>query len=52
MMDVPVLELVSEEACRASCRFQDCASGYCVNRDGRKTCICLRCAGGGKKKRR
>ncbi|KHJ95829.1 hypothetical protein OESDEN_04216 [Oesophagostomum dentatum] len=52
LMDVPILELVSEEACRASCRVQDCDTGYCKYRGGRKICICSRCAGGGKKKRR
>uniref|UniRef100_A0A914QCX6 Uncharacterized protein n=1 Tax=Panagrolaimus davidi TaxID=227884 RepID=A0A914QCX6_9BILA len=34
-------------ACVASCKFQNCGTGYCENRGGRNTCVCSRCGGDG-----
>ncbi|RCN47308.1 hypothetical protein ANCCAN_06596 [Ancylostoma caninum] len=46
-MDVPVLEKGARLACIASCSVQNCGTGYCENRGGRKTCVCSRCKNGG-----
>ncbi|VDM68619.1 unnamed protein product [Strongylus vulgaris] len=46
-MDVPVLEKVAHGACITSCSIQNCGSGHCEMRGGRKTCVCTRCANGG-----
>ncbi|KAK6731362.1 hypothetical protein RB195_007686 [Necator americanus] len=46
-MDVPVLSKAARAACIASCSLQNCGTGYCENRGGRKTCVCSRCANGG-----
>ncbi|KIH60517.1 hypothetical protein ANCDUO_09233 [Ancylostoma duodenale] len=46
-MDVPILEKGARLACIASCSVQNCGTGYCENRGGRKTCVCSRCDVGG-----
>ncbi|VDM76172.1 unnamed protein product [Strongylus vulgaris] len=46
-MDVPILDKVARAACIASCSIQNCGTGYCQVRRGRKTCVCYRCANGG-----
>ncbi|VDO15830.1 unnamed protein product [Haemonchus placei] len=46
-MDVPVLAKAARAACITSCSVQNCGTGYCENRRGRKTCVCSRCANGG-----
>ncbi|KHJ89707.1 hypothetical protein OESDEN_10461 [Oesophagostomum dentatum] len=46
-MDVPILEKAARLACIASCSAQNCGTGYCEKRGGRKTCVCSRCANGG-----
>ncbi|XGW24620.1 hypothetical protein V3C99_006224 [Haemonchus contortus] len=46
-MDVPVLDKAARAACITSCSVQNCGTGYCENRGGRKTCVCSRCADGG-----
>ncbi|EPB71609.1 hypothetical protein ANCCEY_09323 [Ancylostoma ceylanicum] len=46
-MDVPILEKAARAACITSCSIQNCGTGYCENRGGRKTCVCSRCADGG-----
>ncbi|VDO67285.1 unnamed protein product [Heligmosomoides polygyrus] len=46
-MDVPVLSKAARAACITSCSVQNCGTGYCENRGGRKTCVCSRCANGG-----
>ncbi|CAJ0605999.1 unnamed protein product [Cylicocyclus nassatus] len=46
-MDVPYLEKAAHALCIASCSAQNCATGHCEMRDGRKTCVCSRCANGG-----
>ncbi|KIH60516.1 hypothetical protein ANCDUO_09232 [Ancylostoma duodenale] len=42
-MDVPLLKDVANEACKTSCGFKGCGSGYCTKRRGRKTCFCRGC---------
>ncbi len=34
-------------ACISSCKIQNCGTGYCQVRNGRKTCVCSRCGNGG-----
>ncbi|KHJ86600.1 hypothetical protein OESDEN_13641, partial [Oesophagostomum dentatum] len=34
-------------ACVLSCQVQNCATGYCEDREGRNICVCSRCASGG-----
>ncbi|KHJ78923.1 hypothetical protein OESDEN_21448 [Oesophagostomum dentatum] len=46
-MDVPILDKAARAACITSCSIQNCGTGYCENRGGRKTCVCSRCANGG-----
>ncbi|KAL6728193.1 hypothetical protein ANCDUO_09511 [Ancylostoma duodenale] len=46
-MDVPILDKAARAACITSCSVQNCGTGYCENRGGRKTCVCSRCANGG-----
>ncbi|CAJ0595284.1 unnamed protein product [Cylicocyclus nassatus] len=46
-MDVPILDKAARAACITSCSVQNCGTGYCENRKGRKTCVCSRCANGG-----
>ncbi|KAK5985892.1 ABF-2 [Trichostrongylus colubriformis] len=46
-MDVPILDKAARAACITSCSVQNCGTGYCENRGGRKTCVCSRCASGG-----
>ncbi|KAK5984097.1 hypothetical protein GCK32_006958 [Trichostrongylus colubriformis] len=35
--------ILARTACVASCKAMNCATGYCENRGGRKTCVCSRC---------
>ncbi|PIO65083.1 hypothetical protein TELCIR_13263 [Teladorsagia circumcincta] len=46
-MDTPILDKAARAACITSCSIQNCGTGYCENRGGRKTCVCSRCANGG-----
>uniref|UniRef100_A0A915A2Y8 Uncharacterized protein n=1 Tax=Parascaris univalens TaxID=6257 RepID=A0A915A2Y8_PARUN len=46
-MDVPGLNKVAQGLCISSCKYQNCGTGSCVRRRGRKTCVCSRCGGGG-----
>ncbi|ETN79378.1 hypothetical protein NECAME_09876 [Necator americanus] len=46
-MDVPILDKAARAACITSCSIQNCGTGYCEKRGGRKTCMCSRCANGG-----
>ncbi|KAK6739819.1 hypothetical protein RB195_008360 [Necator americanus] len=46
-MDVPILDKAARAACITSCSIQNCGTGYCEKRGGRKTCVCSRCANGG-----
>ncbi|KHJ79658.1 hypothetical protein OESDEN_20690 [Oesophagostomum dentatum] len=46
-MDVPILEKAAQALCIASCSAQNCATGHCEFRQGRKVCVCSRCANGG-----
>ncbi|KHJ75537.1 hypothetical protein OESDEN_24847 [Oesophagostomum dentatum] len=46
-MDVPILEKAAQALCIASCSAQNCATGHCEFRKGRKVCVCSRCANGG-----
>uniref|UniRef100_A0A915CIV3 Uncharacterized protein n=1 Tax=Parascaris univalens TaxID=6257 RepID=A0A915CIV3_PARUN len=46
-MDVPGLSKVAQGLCISSCKYQNCGTGSCVRRRGRKTCVCSRCGGGG-----
>ncbi|VDO83007.1 unnamed protein product [Heligmosomoides polygyrus] len=46
-MDTPILAKGARALCIASCSAQNCATGYCEKRGGRKTCVCSRCASGG-----
>uniref|UniRef100_A0A7I4XU46 Uncharacterized protein n=1 Tax=Haemonchus contortus TaxID=6289 RepID=A0A7I4XU46_HAECO len=46
-MDVFLLDKAARAACITSCSIQNCGTGYCKNRSGRKTCVCYRCANGG-----
>ncbi|KIH45719.1 hypothetical protein ANCDUO_24237 [Ancylostoma duodenale] len=46
-MDTPILDKAARAACITSCSIQNCGTGYCENRRGRKTCVCSRCANGG-----
>ncbi|CAF1311638.1 unnamed protein product, partial [Adineta steineri] len=32
----------------SSCKVQNCGTGYCQTGNNRKTCVCSRCADGGK----
>ncbi|PIO68463.1 hypothetical protein TELCIR_09749 [Teladorsagia circumcincta] len=46
-MDMFLLDQAARAACIASCSVQNCGTGYCENRGGRKTCVCSRCSNGG-----
>ncbi|VDO12530.1 unnamed protein product [Haemonchus placei] len=46
-MDVFLLDKAARAACITSCSIQNCGTGYCKKRSGRKTCVCYRCANGG-----
>ncbi|VDO87752.1 unnamed protein product [Heligmosomoides polygyrus] len=54
-MDVPIVDKIARAACITSCSVQrspnvfvqNCGTGNCENRSGRKTCVCFRCASGG-----
>ncbi|KJH47232.1 hypothetical protein DICVIV_06686 [Dictyocaulus viviparus] len=46
-MDMPIMDKAARGACITSCSMQNCGTGYCQNRGGRKTCVCSRCTTGG-----
>ncbi|RCN52255.1 hypothetical protein ANCCAN_01688 [Ancylostoma caninum] len=46
-MDIPGLDKAARALCIASCSLQNCATGNCEVREGRKTCVCSRCKDGG-----
>ncbi|KAK5985164.1 ABF-2 [Trichostrongylus colubriformis] len=39
----PILAKAARAACITSCKWQNCGTGYCQIRGGRKTCVCSRC---------
>ena len=43
--DIPT-DAGSRAACIASCKVQNCATGYCEERGGENICVCSRCDDG------
>ncbi|ETN78882.1 hypothetical protein RB195_007701 [Necator americanus] len=37
---------IAKAGCMSACMIQNCATGDCKVRAGRKTCVCSRCANG------
>jgi len=46
-LGVPIGKEIAEKACIVACSIQNCGTGKCEKPDGKKTCICDRCANGG-----
>ncbi|VDK27406.1 unnamed protein product [Anisakis simplex] len=42
-MDEGALDKASQGLCISSCKLQNCATGYCRERNGRPKCVCSRC---------
>jgi len=46
-LGVPIGREIAAKACILACGVQNCGTGKCEKREGKKTCVCSRCADGG-----
>jgi hypothetical protein len=44
---VPIGREIASKACIVACSIQNCGTGNCKKRSGKKVCVCDRCANGG-----
>uniref|UniRef100_A0A914WS22 Uncharacterized protein n=1 Tax=Plectus sambesii TaxID=2011161 RepID=A0A914WS22_9BILA len=44
---MPIGKEIAAKACIVACSIQNCGTGKCQKRSGKKTCVCNRCANGG-----